>query len=918
MTSSGTSYGWVEALRAVLCLPDDSDARANVLSEFLRASESASGVPDEFAELVGLLAEVPDNPVSPLSVASDWSERVRGAVARLRKLAGTSRLQPLRERARMGAVVVPHRAGQTGEPLPLILEVAAYEAAGLLSPLGGHVVFAVPFWWVPVGTDREEFESAWTAACVLASRDPRRHFATVRALAYPSAKSPEPALQWTGGVAEKASLSLPLALAGYAALAGRAGELDPHRRLATGTVTADGTVGDVGDLDAKPLVLQSRARGARLIVPTSVTGSDVVRPVPNLLLALAEAGLVVAESAAALPPPTLCLGREDAVRRLVAALPAGNAVVYGLGGIGKTTLATEALHAPEVLAAFGTRRVFVRLEAAANADAALGALAAGMGVVPVPDLRAKLMADLSDRKPLVVLDNFETPWEGAAQETEALLADLAATGATVLVTVRGGRYPTSIRWRERVETTRLEPASARELFLHHAGPAFDVPELDALLRLMDGWPLALMLLGRAAQTEPDVAAVRRLWDEGHAAVLERDSSRTGSVPVSVEISLRSRRMTSEARRLVRLLASLPAGVARAHLPALLPGCGLRAAGTLKEVGLAFETSGRLKVLAPVAEYVGARAEPLVPEPEAGADTARVRDHYLRMATELGPKAGAEGGAEAIASLAPELANCERVIRDSFETPFAERAIDAACALCDFIRFSGLGDGTIIADAAVCAAQGADAARDPRCRESLGRIALARSDHEGARAKYEEALPRYRQVGDVLGEANCIMRLGDIALARSDHEGARAKFEEALPRYRQVGDVLGEANCIMSLGNIALERSDHEGARAKFEEALPRYRQVGDVLGEGNCVESLGRIALAGGRRDEAHRLFLQALGLYERIPEPYSIGVAHRLLARLETGAARAAHLRAAREAWTSIDRRNLLAGLDKEFGSKS
>ena len=41
---------------------------------------------------------------------------------------------------------------------------------------------------------------------------------------------------------------------------------------------------------------------------------------------------------------------------------------------------------------------------------------------------------------------------------------------------------------------------------------------------------------------------------------------------------------------------------------------------------------------------------------------------------------------------------------------------------------------------------------------------------------------------------------------------------ALPLFREVGDVRGEANCIWSLGNIALRRSDHEGARAHFEEA----------------------------------------------------------------------------------------------------
>lgn len=211
----------------------------------------------------------------------------------------------------------------------------------------------------------------------------------------------------------------------------------------------------------------------------------------------------------------------------------------------------------------------------------------------------------------------------------------------------------------------------------------------------------------------------------------------------------------------------------------------------------------------------------------------------------------------------------------------------------------------------------DVLGEANCIKGLGDITLDRSDHASAQARYEEALPLYRRVGSVLGEANCIQSLADIALARSDHAIAQARYEEVIPLYRRVGSMLGEANCIMSLGDIALARSDYVGARARYEESLPLFRRVGNVLGEANCIQGLGDIARLEGSVSETRAKYIEALQLYERIAELYSIGWAHVRLARLENDpTVRESHLQAAREAWTQIDRQDLIAELEEEFNS--
>jgi tetratricopeptide (TPR) repeat protein len=682
-------------------------------------------------------------------------------------------------------------------------------------------------------------------------------------------------------------------------------------------------------------------------------GNPRLREVAEELL-----GASSSSAAASLPArPAWFVGRDALAAELKNALLAEQPVpvlILGTAGIGKSTLTLAVLHDAEIAKHYGARRYFVRLDAADTADKAAAAIALAMRLPPGPDPRRDTLAALACEKTLLALDNGETPWEGEGSATEALFGEIAGVpGVGLVVSVRGDAKPGGVRCKA-LRVRPLEDAEAVALFCQIADEhRSDDPAVVALVKKLAGVPLAIDLLGRAAQSNP-IGILAAEWERQRTAMLKRlgaESNRLSSWSVSIELSMDSRRMTGDARRLASVLAALPDGVAEIDVGKVMPEVGPAAALVLAQVGLAYWDKGRLLMLAPVREHL------VQVHPASENDLLPVMDFYGWLAKELGPKPGNKGGREAVDRLTPEVGNLEAMIRRGLGGDKWLCWVDRTVALGEFAWITGQCSPSLFELARDKARIEGDRRREAYCIFRLGKIALVRSEHDMARRMYEEARPLYQQVGNVLGEANCIRRLGEIALVTSEHETARRRYEEAQPLYQQVGEVLGEANCIYCLGEIARARSEYEVARRRYEEAQPLYQQVGSALGEANCIQSLGDIAQATSehetarrRYEEARTLYQQvgsvhgeasclsglgdiaaklsarkearqhyeaALALHGRISDPYSIGRTHRRLARISSGAEQARHLDAARSALTCINRPDLLAKLDAEFSAK-
>jgi len=569
--------------------------------------------------------------------------------------------------------------------------------------------------------------------------------------------------------------------------------------------------------------------------------------------------------ASGIPRPDRCFGRDALLGDLVAALSGGGiaaVLLLGDGGIGKTTLAREAANHPDLRARFAVRCFEARLETAVTATDFEARVAEAIGRSPTDGFAATLAA-LGAAPALLLLDNLETPWEAAPREIEARIGRLAAVpGLALIASLRGREAPRGARWHRR-DLRPLTPADARQLFLDIAPAAAEDKLLPGFLEELAGIPLAIDLVAReVAIWDGDLAEPWARWQAtGPGAIVDpraAEAERQHSLARSIEFSLGSRRVDARGMRLFRLLGVLPAGLAKPDREALLGGEAAEAATQLLRVGLAHGADGRLDVLPPVRRHAAAR------HPPQGEEAAGWTVHFLGLAAGFERKMMTDGGA-AIARLGPEVPNLEAAFTAAAgaEGPRAA-AMSALWTYATACRFFGQGGAALRALRAACAAAGA-VLGEANCVFSLAGIALARSEHEAARAGYAEALPLYRRVGAVLGEANCIEGLADIALARSEHKAARAGYEAALPLYRRVGDVLGEANCVCSLADIALARSEHEAARAGYAAALPLYRRVGAVLGEANCIKGLADIALARSEHEAARAGYAEALPLYRRV-----------------------------------------------------
>ena len=621
-------------------------------------------------------------------------------------------------------------------------------------------------------------------------------------------------------------------------------------------------------------------------------------------------------------PYTTTIGRERDIENVRALLARGTDRVVSLigpGGIGKSRLAIEVARATEDLFPDGT--YFALLEGVLEPGLLLPTLAYYLGIRDNGEaaLDERIAHALTDRKVLIVLDNFEQIID-AAPVLVRLYA--AAPSATFLVTsrsvlrIRGERVyevpslstPPGDQPAKLDRTTR---SAAVALFVDRAQavkPGFDVTAENAadvadICRTLEGLPLAIELAAAKVRLLPPAGIAERL---GRTLPLltatvrdmpERHSTMRATIDWSVSL------LPDEQRGMLSDLGVFATRFTFAAVEALGAERGwgdqaIDGLAALVDSSLVkqIDIDGRavFSLLAMVREYAIDR---LKAEGDADVVRAAHADYYAALVARLAPGLGGSSQVEAVVQLGLDLPNLRAAVRHLIYTDRLDDAGDFAWSLLIYWWISGF-----FAEVRVWMLELLEKQHEHPITQRTRAIAwffalwgeMWQRPSEQVVAGLGECVRLFTEAGDedaaamaLAARATARVQLSDI-----DVDKAGAELRDAVARLRAGGNAWAEAITEVSLGRLAWLRGSTDEALAHFARASTVADEHGDLFTASVAGNLRSRLNFTLGHIDDAEEEFVRTLILSVRLR--YDEGVAYGLEGVCAVAAARGEAFRAA------------------------
>lgn len=562
-------------------------------------------------------------------------------------------------------------------------------------------------------------------------------------------------------------------------------------------------------------------------------------------------------------------------------------VLYGMAGVGKTTLARHVAQQLVAQGRFADLQLSVNLRSndlerpPADPAVVLDAMLRELGCsaheiygLDLPGRMVRFRTQLAGKQALILLDDAAT-----AEQVAPLLPGNQACLA--LVTSRRTLPELAAR---HTSVEPFTPAESRELLASVVGAARLAGEPEAAAGIAEAvghLPLALALVaGKIRKT--------RGWTlQDHLTRLTERCTRL-SIDKVVTLAIESSYvlLPESQQRLLRLLAVQPGRNVDGYAAAALAGMDRSAVANdlsaladenllVRRANGRFELHDLIRLFA--ADRAGdldaprARTEALTRLGDyyryAAYQAARLHEPYyvrtMRLPRPVTALPSLTDRQEATAWLGSERLNLIAYATHSADHGRPEHTSDLASLLHHYLYSSGhLYDAEQLERLAIRVTRGVSQAR---ARGRLGSICSWIGNVSEAREHNERALAELEVDGDRDLRARCLANHGIVHRRLGRFEEAISYHREARALFLDCGEASLAAQQLGQLGHLLVLTGQHTAGFRSLQQALTVARQTSDYTGEADALGNLGHAALAAGAPHEAFYHHNQALRIFTEL-----------------------------------------------------
>jgi predicted ATPase/transcriptional regulator with XRE-family HTH domain len=580
---------------------------------------------------------------------------------------------------------------------------------------------------------------------------------------------------------------------------------------------------------------------------------------------------------------TSFVGRERECAQLAAMTAVERCVtLWGSGGIGKTRLAIEFMHAHG--APFSDGRWFVELAPLADADDIAGAIAAALGIAQQRDasLIETIIARLVGVRGLIVLDNAEHVVDACAATAERFLRELP--DITIVCTSReplriaGERVfalePLPIPQRD---DPQLIAAPAVRLFIERAASAgvqlagaADVREIVTICERLDAIPLALELAAARAPIMSTAEIVRGLDERFRLLTVAPRGTDPRHRTLAATLDWSTALLTPSERIVLRRLAAWPSAFTMDDAVAVAAFGEVDRWTTIDAVGRLVERSLVLATDVPGTEkrfhlLQTTHAYALECQRAAGERAAGERLQAERSGVTVAAACHAWRAGDDASFRKIDLAALRAALRWSI-TAQNDLTLGAAIAgdSAMYWQFVGMEvEGMRWIDAAIAALAVLDDEPLVLANAYIGRARLARRlrlhrEAFDAAARAKTIAARH---DDRLQCAIATLLMGDPAAIMGRPDEARAYIERAAQLFDDLGDARGRLAALWELAFLAFRTERYAEARDGFATLLKLHRERGQIFVATQAAINLADAEFSLGKTHEAIARGYEALAM---------------------------------------------------------